>query len=169
MMSDLQLVAGSIIITVASFGGLEFLSVIVRRAAKLAGAGPTVLRDLKDGTRVIALVIAVSGILSFSGLASEFTALTITGIAGVAISLALQNTLSNVITGILMISDGVVRIGDRIEYSGVKGVVVRVALRNVWIKQDDGSLAVVSNSSLSGGPLVNRTATDRLKRKYQMD
>lgn len=166
MMSDLSLVVGSATIAVVTIVGIEALSVIIRRAAKIAGVGQTVLRDIREGMRVLAIIITVSAILSFTGLASEFTALTISGIAGLALTLALQTTLSNIISGILMINDGIIRIGDRIEYSGIKGEVVRVALRNAWIKQDDGSIAVVSNSSLSSGPLVNRSATDRLKRKY---
>jgi small conductance mechanosensitive channel len=169
VLSDLQIVTGSAAIIVITVVAVEALSLFIRGAAKIAGVGRTVIRDIRDGMRVIALVIIISGILSFTGLASEFTALTISGIAGLALSLALQTTLSNIISGILMINDGVIRIGDRIEYSGIKGVVVRVALRNCWIKQDDGSLAVVSNSSLSGGPLVNRTAEERLKKKYAID
>jgi small conductance mechanosensitive channel len=164
--SDIQLISGSVVLVVVTLVSVELLSLIIRRAAKIAGAGSTVLRDLREGFRIIALVIIISGILSLTGLASEFTALTLTGVAGVALSLALQNTLSNVISGVLLITDGVIRLGDHIEYSSVKGQVVRVALRNSWIKMEDGSIAVVSNSSLSGGPLINRSATERLKKKY---
>jgi small conductance mechanosensitive channel len=168
--SDLYYISGSVFIVVITFVALEVLSVVIRRAAKLAGAGPTVLRDLREGMRIIALLIVFSAIVSFTGLASEFTALTISGIAGVALSLALQTTLSNVIAGILMINDGVIRLGDQIEYGGsVKGKVVKVALRNTWIELQDGSLAVISNSNLSGGSLINRTATQRLKRKFGIE
>ena len=62
-----------------------------------------------------------------------------------------------------------IHLGDVVEYSGVKGTVVRIALRNTWIKADDGSIAVVSNTSLSNGPLVNRSGVDRLKRKYAIE
>ena len=169
MNQDLYLAIGSLSIVVVTFVVAEVFSLIVRRAAKIAGAGKTVLRDIREGTRIIALLIAISGILTFTGLASEFTALTISGVAGLAVSLALQSTLSNVISGILMINDGVIRLGDSIEYSGIKGKVVRVALRNSWIEREDGSIVVVSNSSLSAGPLANKTATERLKKKYSFD
>ncbi|MDA4118901.1 MAG: mechanosensitive ion channel family protein, partial [Thaumarchaeota archaeon] len=89
------------------------------------------------------------------------------GVMAVAISLALQTTLSNVISGILLFNDGVIRLDDTIEYSSTRGTVVRVGLRNTWIKTEEGTIAVVSNSSLSSGPLVNRSATERLNRKYQ--
>jgi small-conductance mechanosensitive channel len=144
----------------------EVLSLVVRRAAKSAGAGPTVVRDIRATLRALAAVLIVSNILSYSGLSSLFTGLTVSAIVAVAVSLALQTTLSNVISGLLLFSDGVLRFGDTIEYGGTKGEVVRIGLRNTWVKTEEGHLTVISNSSLSGGPLVNHTATDRLTRKY---
>jgi small conductance mechanosensitive channel len=168
--SDLYLLTGSVGLTVLAFVGIELLSVAIRRAARVAGAKSAVIRDIRDGFRIIALAIAASAVLSFTGLASEFTALTISGIAGVAVSLALQNTLSNIIAGILMLHDGVLKLGDTIEYGGsLKGKVIRVALRNTWITMDDGAVAVISNSNLSSGPLVNHTAKDRLRKKFGID
>ncbi len=168
--SDLLLVSGSAGLAVLAIAGIELLSLVIRRAATKAGASHAVIRDIRDGFRLIALVIAVSAILSYTGLATEFTALTISGIAGVAISLALQNTLTNIISGILMFHDGILKLGDDIEYGGsLKGKVVRIALRNTWIMMDDGSIAVVSNSNLSGGALVNHTAKDRLRKKLGID
>ena len=147
----------------------ELISFVVRRAAKTARAGPTVLRDIRTGMRLIALVLILSNILSVAGLSSLFTTLTISGILAVAVSLALQTTLSNVISGLLLFSDGVLRLGDTVEYSSTKGKVVRIGLRNTWIKTEPGHLVVVSNSSLSGGPLTNHTATERLSKKYAFE
>ncbi len=147
----------------------ELVSLVTRRAAKAAGAGSTVLRDIKTGTRLIAFVLIFSNVLNLTGLSSLFTTLTISGILAVAVSLALQTTLSNVISGLLLFNDGVLRLGDVIEYGGTKGRVVRIGLRNTWIKAELGHLVVVSNSSLSGGPLANHTATERLKKKYAID
>ena len=64
-----------------------------------------------------------------------------------------------------MLSDGVLRLNDSVEYSGVKGVVVKIGLRATWVKTDHGDIAIISNNYLVNGPLVNRTATQRLERK----
>ena len=119
--------------------------------------------------RVIAVLVIVTVILSLTGLASEFTTITISGIGALAVSLALQNTLSNILSGILMFHDGVIHLNDTVEYGSVKGKVVRLALRNTWIKMDSGKIAVISNSLLAGGPLINHSATERLSRKYAID
>ena len=147
----------------------EFISSIIKRAAKGAGTSRTLVRDVVSVMRIIAILIAIAGILSLTGLASEFTALTISGIGALAVSLALQNALSNVISGILLLYDGVIHIDDTVEYGNVKGKVVRLALRNTWIKTDTGKIAVISNSLLSGGPLINHSATTRLSKKYAIE
>lgn len=92
----------------------------------------------------------------------------LSGIVGLAISLALQNTLTNIISGILILSDGVLRLHDSVEYSGVRGRVVKIGLRATWVKTDSGDIAIISNNYLANGPLVNFTARERLERKLRL-
>ena len=66
-----------------------------------------------------------------------------------------------------MLSDGVLRLDDSVEYSGVKGVVVKIGLRATWVKTEHGDIAVISNNFLVNGPLFNYTATQRLERKLR--
>ncbi|MGA2199719.1 MAG: mechanosensitive ion channel domain-containing protein [Nitrososphaerales archaeon] len=162
-------VVGTLLVSVLIIAGIEFVTFFVKRAAKLAGAGRVLIRDLGAFARIIEVVLIAFTITRLSGLSSDFTTLTLSGIGALALSLALQTTLSNIISGILLLSDGVIHLGDVIEYSSVKGTVVRIALRNIWLKTDSGSIAVVSNTSLSNGPLVNHTAIERLKKKYAID
>ena len=163
---DIHTAVAVAIIGAGIFVGEEILSLLIRGVAKRAGAGPTVTRDIGATLRVIAILLILSDVLSFSGLSDLFTGLTVSAVAAVAVSLALQTTLTNVISGILLFSDGVLRLNDEIEYSGAKGKVVRIGLRNTWITTDEGHIAVISNASLSSGPLVNRTAVERLSKKY---
>jgi small-conductance mechanosensitive channel len=168
MASELYLVTGSIVIIVSTLLIEEGISFVIRRAAKIAKVRPSVIRDIAAGLRVVAILVIVTGILGITGLSSEFTSLTISGIGALAASLALQSTLSNVIAGILLMSDGVIHVDDVVTYSGLKGKVVRIALRNTWIELDSGDIAVVSNSSISNGPLVNHTAVERLSKKFAL-
>jgi small conductance mechanosensitive channel len=160
------IVLASFVVAVFIVIGVEFVSFIIRRAAKISGVGRGVIRDLGAFARILEFILIVVAIVQISGQNSLFTTLTISGIGVLALSLALQTTLSNIISGILLLSDGAIHMGDVIEYGGVKGRVVRIALRNTWIKTESGSIAVVSNTSLSNGPLINHTAVDRLSKKY---
>lgn len=166
-LADIHVVAGIVTIALAIFVAEEILSFVIRRIARAAGAASTVTRDIGVSMRLIAIALILPNVLSFSGLSSIFTGLTVSAVAAVAVSLALQATLSNVISGILLLNDGLVRLNDEIEYSGTKGKVVRIGLRNTLVKTDEGFVAAISNSSLSSGPLVNHTAEERLAKKYE--
>jgi small-conductance mechanosensitive channel len=168
-LSDLNTLVGIATLAVGVLVAEEVLSFVVRRAAKTANAGPTVLRDIKTSLRLVALILVLSNVLNLAGLSSLFTTLTISGILAIAASLALQTTLSNVISGLFLFSDGAIRLGDTIEYGSTKGKIVRIGLRNTWIRSEAGHLVLVSNSSLSGGPLINHTATPRLSKKYAFE
>ena len=130
--------------------------------AKRAGASKTLVRSIRDGVRIAWVVTGVAGVLIITGIASEFQALRVTGLAGLTISLALQTTLSNIIAGVLLFSDKIIRLDDEISYSGIRGTVVRVGLRSTLIRTQDGNIAIISNSTLLGGPFVNYTAGERL-------
>jgi len=130
--------------------------------AKRAGASKDVIRDIRGGVRIAWIVIAVAVVLIVTGIASEFQALTVTGLAGLAISLALQTTLSNILAGVLLFSDKTLRLRDDISYSGIRGTVVRVGLRSTWIRTQEGNIAIIGNSTLMNGPFINYSAEERL-------
>jgi len=153
-------VAGAVVLLAGMF-----LTRAINSAAKRAGVPQTQLRFFTDVMRAIFVLLAVIVVIHLSGLTSEFTALTVSGIVAIALSLALQTTLANVISGILLLMDGSIRVSDSVEYSGVKGEVVKIGLRNTWIKTKEGNLVIVSNNQLASGPLTNYTASQRLIEK----
>jgi small-conductance mechanosensitive channel len=158
----LHQVVSSIGLIVVSGLFFEVLSRLLRTVVRRAGARPISMRGIRDAFRVLWLVVATSGLLSIWGYASALTVLTISGIAGLVLSLSLQAVLTNMISGFLLFRDCALRIGDQVEYSGVKGQVVLIALRNTWIRTENGNVAIVGNSSLANGPLLNVSASARL-------
>ena len=140
---------------------------LITRGAKRAGASAELIRNVREGLSLLWLVFVVGWLVIVTGLGSIFSFLTLSGIVGLAISLALQNTLSNIISGILLLSDGVLRLHDSVEYSGVKGKVVKIGLRATWVKTDSGDIAIISNNYLVNGPLLNFTAGQRLEKKLR--
>jgi small conductance mechanosensitive channel len=141
---------------------------LTRRIALRAGASKPVARSADQWIAVIILVLSVAAVASITGISSEFTTLTISGIAGLGVTLALQTTLSNIISGILMLRDGVLRLGDDVEFGSVRGEVVKLSLRTTWVRRPDGVITVIGNSNLSAGPIINHTATARLEKKLQV-
>jgi small-conductance mechanosensitive channel len=143
-----------------------FIGELFRRGltaiSRKAGASKQLVRNIRDGVRIAWIVVSVAAVLIVTGVASEFQALTVTGLAGLAISLALQTTLSNIIAGVLLFSDRTLRLNDIISYSGIKGTVVRVGLRSTLIRTQEGNIAIIGNSTLMSGPFINYSAEERL-------
>jgi small conductance mechanosensitive channel len=141
---------------------------LVGSVARRAGASKSVVNSVRQWVAVLMVVSGLAAAASLTGVSSEFTTLTFSGIAGLAVSLALQSTLSNIIAGLLMLQDGVIRLGDEIEFGSVKGEVVKLSLRTTWVKTPDGVIAVIGNSNLASGPIKNYTARARLEKKLQV-
>lgn len=140
---------------------------VLRRVARRAGAQPATLDAIRNWLLLLWGVAAFYLVATATGFTSLLSLLTFSGVIGLIISLALQNTLTNIICGLLLITDGALRTGDQIEYSGTKGKVVRIALRNTWVLTDGGAIAVIGNASLAGGPLVNHSARSRVDHLIQ--
>jgi small conductance mechanosensitive channel len=148
-----------------------FLSRLISAISIKAGASKAVTNSVRQWIWVLIIVGVVAAVAYLTGLSSELTTLTISGIAGLTVSLALQNTISNVISGVLLLNDGVIRLGDDIQYggpSGVRGEVVKLSLRSTWIRTPTGVIAVIGNSNLSAGPILNYSANARLEKKLQV-
>ena len=143
----------------------QFLVQFVTHAARRAGVTQGQVRLIKEGIRSIFAVLAIIAVVNISGLTSDITTLTISAISAVVLSLGLQATLSNVISGFLVLLDNTLRISDSIEYGGIKGEVVKIGLRNVWVKTAEGNLVIISNSQIANGPLINYSASERLLKK----
>jgi small-conductance mechanosensitive channel len=159
--TTIVLVIGSAAILVFPWIVGELLIRGIRIAARIGLLNPGLTRNINRGIRVLALSIGLFGVASYTGLASQFAVLTVTGLAGLAITLSLQSMFQNILSGIFLIMDKTVRVNDVIKIGDIKGRVVRVGLRNTLIRTDDGNIAIIGNSNLMSGPFVNFTASQR--------
>lgn len=82
-------------------------------------------------------------------------------VAGLAVSLALQNTLSNVAGGIMLLVTTPFQVGDYVEADGVSGTVHAIDLSYTAILTIDGKEIFVPNSQLSGTKIINYTILGR--------
>jgi small-conductance mechanosensitive channel len=122
------------------------------------------------GARLIITTIGLGVaalILFFTfGSISAVSGLTVSAILTLAATLALQTTIGNVIAGFILLRNRFLRLNDEVTVSGISGKVVQLGLVTTWLRRDDGTVVSVSNSTLLGGPLVNKSASERLKGEY---
>ncbi|MBI4473912.1 MAG: mechanosensitive ion channel family protein, partial [Acidobacteria bacterium] len=82
--------------------------------------------------------------------------LTALGVGGLAVALALQDTLSNLFSGLQVIGSGQVRPGDFIKLdTGEQGYVVDVTWRNTTIRELSNNMIIVPNSKLASSQVCN--------------
>ncbi len=134
--------------------------------AKRRGSSPVKVRTLRTLITIGWVAVVVAGAAATLGSVSFLSALTVSAVAGLAITLALQTTLQNILAGFILAQRRFLHPGDLIQFSGIKGTVVGIGIVEVVIRTDAGALAIVSNSNLLAGPMVNFTATQRLAGEY---
>ncbi len=83
------------------------------------------------------------------------------GVVGLAIGLALQGTLNNTFSGVILSFLPELQIGDWVETNGYAGSVTEINLRNIVIKQSDNNYVVIPNSKIVEEPFKNFTRTAR--------
>lgn len=85
------------------------------------------------------------------------------GVAGIAIGFAAQTVLSNLISGIFIMSEQSIRLGDYVTAGGMSGTVESVNLLSVTLRQVDNSRVRIPCETLVKSPVVNITG-DALRR-----
>ncbi len=84
--------------------------------------------------------------------------LAILGAAGLAVALALQGSLSNFASGVLIIIFRPFKSGDMVEVAGISGVVQRIDIFQTIFKTGDNKKIIVPNSQITGGAITNYSA-----------
>ncbi len=85
------------------------------------------------------------------------------GVAGIAIGFAAQTVLSNLISGIFIMSERSIRLGDYVSTGGVTGTVESINLLSATLRQADNSRVRIPCEMLVKEPVVNMTG-DTLRR-----
>ncbi len=89
------------------------------------------------------------------------------GVLGVAIGFASQTSLSNLISGIFLVSERSFRLGDYISVAGEEGSVESINLLSVYLRRPDNSLVRIPCETLIKSPVTNITGSPR--RRIDMD
>ncbi len=86
------------------------------------------------------------------------------GIAGLAVSLAAQDSLKNLFGSLTIILDQPFAVGDRIVYAGYDGVIEEVGFRSVKMRTLTGHLVTIPNSTIVNSPVENISQRPSIRR-----
>ena len=109
--------------------------------------------------RMVLLVVVV--IAAIGQLGIETTSfIAIFGAAGLAVGLAMQGSLSNFASGVLIVLFRPYRVGDFIEAAGINGVVEQVQILTTVLKTGDNKQVIVPNGQIMDSIITNYSAND---------
>ena len=107
----------------------------------------------------LVLVIGIFIVLENTGI--HLGALTVfAGAVGVGVGFGLQNIASNFISGLVILAERPITIGDRVEVAGVVGQVQQIRARSTVILTNDNIAMIVPNSKFIDSPVTNWTYSD---------
>ncbi|BCS98709.1 mechanosensitive ion channel protein [Desulfoluna limicola] len=84
--------------------------------------------------------------------------IAVLGAAGLAIGLALQGSLANFASGVLMVIFTPFKVGDFVEAGGGVGTVEEIGIFSTMIKSVDNKKIIIPNAQVTGGVIINHTA-----------
>jgi len=86
------------------------------------------------------------------------------GAFGIGVGFGLQNVVNNFVSGLIVLFERPVRVGDAVQIGDVQGEVRRIGIRSSTVRTWDGAEVVVPNSMLVSEKVTNWTPIDRRRR-----
>ena len=109
--------------------------------------------------RIVLLVFVIVAAISALGIQTT-SFIAVLGAAGLAVGLALQGSLSNFASGVLIVLFRPYKVGDFVEAAGISGSVEEVQILTTVLKTGDNKRVIVPNSQIMDGIITNYSAND---------
>src|SRR5579863_4715974 len=101
-------------------------------------------------TTGLAIIASIVGLQVLAAVGMNLAPLLASaGVAGVAIGLAAQNIVRDMLNGILILIENQFNVGDTVKLAGLAGVVEAMTLRKTSVRDSDGTLYVIPNSQIT--------------------
>lgn len=149
-------ILGSILIFIVGRWVVGIVSKLAGKAMIRAKMDETLVRFVESLCYLGLLTFVIIAALSNMGVqTASFVA--VVGAAGLAVGLALQGSLSNFASGVLMLIFKPMRVGDFVEAGGAKGSVKEIGIFTTILASPDNVRVIVPNSQIMGGTISNYT------------
>lgn len=138
---------------------------VIGRLMKNSKTDPTLMKFIISISKVALMTfIAIAALGSLGVQTASFVA--VIGAAGLAVGFALQGSLANFASGVMLIIFRPYKGGDYVEAGGTSGSVESIQIFNTVLKTPDNKLVIIPNSKITGDMITNYSAMD--KRRIDM-
>jgi small conductance mechanosensitive channel len=149
-------VVGAVLILAVGRWLAKLLSRLISRVLTKAKVDATLVPFIENLSYTAMLVFVIVAALDRVGVQTA-SFIAVLGAAGLAVGLALQGSLANFASGVLLLVFKPFRIGDFVEIGGVKGTVQAIQIFNTVLNSPDNIRIVVPNGQVTGGSILNYT------------
>ncbi len=111
-------------------------------------------------TRYLVLVLGFLAIIQSSGIDLS-SMILVGGAVGIGVGLGLQQTANDFFSGMVLLIERPIKVGDRVEVAHMVGDVVKIGLRATTIITNDNIAIIVPNSQFTSNLVTNWTYSDR--------
>ena len=153
-----KVVAAAIIFIVGCWLS-KFLTSVLEQMMTRSGLDSMLVSFLRNIVYTAAMVFVFLAVLGKLGIQTT-SFIAVLGAAGLAIGLALQGSLSNFASGVMLVLFRPFKVGDYIEAGGTSGTVEEMLIFSTKMKTPDNKAVFVPNGSITGGTIVNYSAKD---------
>jgi len=151
-----------LIAIVIFYVGKWVVNLIVRGLLKAMQKGDmdqTLRRFVANLARMLLMLFVIIAAINQLGVQTA-SLIALVGAAGLAVGLALQGSLANFASGVLIVLFRPYKVGDWIEGAGISGAVEEVQILTTVLKTGDNKQVIVPNSQIMGATITNYSAND---------
>ena len=153
------LVLALVIILIAMFVGRLTRKIIMRAVEKVPSLDHSVGNIFYSIARTFIWLFAVLIILDLFGF-NTASLLTVLGAAGLAVGLAMKDSLSNIAAGLMLLLLRPYKVGDYVDCGSVSGTIKEMGLFTTTLSTPDGIFIAAPNSVIFGTPVKNYSRND---------
>jgi len=135
----------------------RFISNMVAKGLKKSNSDPILINFLKNFVYFILLAAVIVAALGQLGIKTT-SLLGMLAAAGLAIGLALKDSLSNFASGVMIVIFRPFKLGDLVEVAGQTGKVEEIKIFSTMLVTTDNRLVIIPNGQITSDPIVNHTA-----------
>lgn len=148
-------ILGAVVLLVIGWTVANWVQGLVKRSlARVPKMDETLKPFLARLVWWVIIVFVVVAVLNQFGVQTT-SIIAVLGAAGIAIGLALQGTLANVASGVMLLILRPFNVGDYIDAGGNAGTVVEIGIFNTELRTFDGLCRIVPNSAIWGNAIIN--------------
>lgn len=159
----------AILILIIGFVACRFALWLISKGLDKAKVDLTAANFLKQCIKIVLYVLLLIVVLSMMGIPTT-SVITVVGTAGVAIGLALKDSLANVAGGFVLMITKPFQIGDYIIIDGVEGTVKQISIVHTRLDSGSNQAIFIPNGQAVNATVVNNSAneTRRVDMKFSI-